>query len=52
MFKHSRHDAIPAGITVLQAALTFFFASTWSSRTGLELAAFFPLSVLLCCGPC
>jgi hypothetical protein len=49
MFKHSRHDAIPAGITVLQAAL---IASTWSSRTGLELAAFFPLSVLLCCGPC
>jgi fatty acid desaturase len=47
MFKHSWRDAVPAGTTVLQAALTFFIASHWSSLGAGELLALVPLGVFL-----
>lgn len=47
MFKHSRLDAVPAAITVLQAVLTFTVAAHWSGWSTVTLAVLFPISVLL-----
>lgn len=47
MFKNSWRDATPAGLTVLQAGLTFFIAARWSSWSVSELVAMFPISVAL-----
>lgn len=47
IWKHSRRDAFPFGVSMLALALHAWLAVTWNARTPVERVALMPLAVLL-----
>jgi len=47
LFRHSRRDAVPFAVTLLQAALTVFLAAHWSALDTVERLAAVPLGIAL-----